>query len=211
MAFLDFAGFDATPLVREPFAFVVVPNFVRPEFFASVLADFPKVPGPGSFPLEALEIRGAFQALLGELDSLSFQQAVERKFAIDLADRPKMISVRGHARRKDGAIHTDTATKLISVLLYMNEDWVADGGRLLLLRSPSLDEPIVEVPPAAGTLVAFQRSNRSWHGHKPFFGPRRVIQFNWMTTNDVVLRERGRHLATAYWKKLAGVFYASKS
>jgi len=33
---------------------------------------------------------------------------------------------------------------------------------------------IVEVPPSDGTLVAFKRSDNSWHGHKPFSGKRRV-------------------------------------
>ena len=41
---------------------------------------------------------------------------------------------------------------------------------------------IAEVPPLAGTLLAFRRSENSWHGHKPFDGLRRAIMLNWMTT-----------------------------
>ena len=46
----------------------------------------------------------------------------------------------------------------------------------------------MEVPPTEGTLLAFRRSNNSWHGHKPFSGLRRVIQFNWVTSEAVVRR-----------------------
>ena len=41
---------------------------------------------------------------------------------------------------------------------------------------------IMEVPPTEGTLLAFKRADNSWHGHKPFAGERRVIQFNWVTS-----------------------------
>ena len=41
---------------------------------------------------------------------------------------------------------------------------------------------IMEVPPTEGTLLAFRRADNSWHGHKPFAGERRVIQFNWVTS-----------------------------
>jgi len=47
---------------------------------------------------------------------------------------------------------------------------------LRLLRSPTdLDDVILEVPPQQGTLLAFRRSHNSYHGHKQFSGPRRVI------------------------------------
>jgi len=31
-----------------------------------------------------------------------------------------------------------------------------------------LEDIAAEVPPTDGTLVAFKRSDYSWHGHKPF-------------------------------------------
>jgi len=201
-AFFDLEKFKAAALAREPFNFVVVPHFLRPEVFEAVAAAFPKVPGPGSFPPEALEIHGAFGALLDVLKAADFQQAIGRKFEIDLTDRPMMLTIRGHAQRKDGALHTDTASKLISVLLYLNEDWPAEGGRLRLLRSRDMNDSIVEIPPDSGTLVAFRRSNVSWHGHRPYEGQRRAVQLNWMTDNGAAKRESGRHFVTAALKKI---------
>ena len=114
-----------------------------------------------------------------------------------------MVTVRGQAQLKDGSIHTDTASKLITVLVYMNEAWEAPGGRLRLLRSPdNLDDMITEVPPQAGTLLAFKVTKNSWHGHRPASGPRRVIQLNWVESEVVVRRERMRHGLSARVKKL---------
>jgi SM-20-related protein len=114
-----------------------------------------------------------------------------------------MVTVRGAARAADGRIHTDTSTKLITVLIYMNETWEAEGGRLRLLRSPdNLDDVVAEVPPAAGTLLAFRVTPNSWHGHAPVTGPRRVVQLNWVTSDAVVRRERLRHGIATRVKRL---------
>jgi hypothetical protein len=206
MTILDIATLESTPLVSEPFKFVVVPKFIFPAAFDEIVADFPSVPGAGSFPPETLSIGPGLQPLLDALHAPGFEQAMERKFDISLGGRPKMLTIRGHARAKDGAIHTDTASKLISVLLYMNKDWCEDTGRLRLLRSRRLDDIAVEIPPVAGTLVAFQRSERSWHGHLPYSGARRVIQFHWMTGSKAATHERFRHLISARVKTLAGFF-----
>jgi len=75
-----------------------------------------------------------FAGLAAELEGDELRQEIERKFAIDLAGRPTMITVRGRSDGRDGRIHTDSVTKLITVLLYMNPVWEAEGGRLRLLR-----------------------------------------------------------------------------
>jgi SM-20-related protein len=114
-----------------------------------------------------------------------------------------MVTVRGRAQRKDGRIHADSKTKLITVLLYMNESWEAPGGRLRLLRSPdSLADYVAEVPPVEGTLIAFAVTPHSWHGHEPSEGERRVIQLNWVTEEAVVRHEQARHRLSARLKRL---------
>jgi len=71
------------------------------------------------------------------------------------------------------------------------------------LRSKdNLDDYAAEVPPTAGTLLAFRRGERSWHGHETFVGPRRVIQLNWVTDMAVVRREQRRHRFSAWTKAL---------
>lgn len=203
MAFLDLDAFRATPLERDPFEFVVVPGFVRAAALADLQRDFPEVAGPGSFPLQGLAPGPAFRDFIDELDGPRFMEAVEEKFAIDLSGRPTMFTVRGWCRRRDGRIHTDTETKLITVLIYMNPEWDGQGGRLRLLRSPRLDDYAAEVPPAAGTLLAFRRSERSFHGHEPYEGRRRALQMNWVTEPRVVEQELARHRLSAAIKRLS--------
>jgi SM-20-related protein len=174
MTYLDLEALDRTPLQREPYEYLIVENFILPQQFGAVSRDFPKVPGPGSHPPAELSIDGSFAGLMDELDGPAFKKAIEQKFDIDLTDRPTMYTVRGFVRSRDGEIHTDSKTKLITVLLYMNEGWESDGGRLRILRSGTdLEDSVAEVPPYGGTLLVFKRSDNSWHGHKPHEGRRR--------------------------------------
>jgi len=203
MAYLDIAALDATPLKTDPYDYLVVPNFIRAERFRDVIADYPAVPGPGSHPLPELTVKGHFKALLDELNGPDFRRAVEAKLGLDLSSRPTMFTVRGECRASDGKIHTDSATKIVTVLLYMNEQWDKDGGRLRILRGGAdLNDYAEEVPPHGGTLLIFRRSENSWHGHEPFYGQRRVLQMNWVTDWSVVMREQGRHRLSTTIKKL---------
>ena len=203
---LQIDKFRATPLKTDPFNYVVVRQFLTPDGLDAVRRDFPGVPGPGSHPPAQLEIKGQFKGLMDEMLGPEFKKAVEEKFSIDLAGRPTMYTVRGFTRARDGKIHPDSETKLITVLLYLNDDaWPNDGGRLRLLRSATdLDDFVEEVEPAGGTLLVFKREDHSWHGHQSFEGPRRAIQLNWVTDEAVVRREQGRHGIGSVIKNLFG-------
>lgn len=208
---LDLDRFRTTPLTREPFDFLVVPEFVRPEARGAIHKDYPEVDRAGSFPLREVSYGPVFANLIEEMRSEEFRKAFEEKFGVDLSNRPDMITVRGRCSEKDGKIHTDSETKIITILIYMNSAWESLGGQLRLLHSgDSLDDMILEVPPTEGTLLAFRRSTNSWHGHKPFSGPRRVIQFNWVTSDAVVRREQNRHRFSAWLKKLRAALSSEK-
>src|SRR6185437_2604560 len=194
--------FEATPLVREPFEYLIVSNFVDPGRLATINADYPKISTSESFPVDQVTFGPAFRAFLAELESDEFREAFEKKFNIDLSGRPTVTTVRGHCDPRDGKIHTDSTSKIITALMYMNESWENRGGRLRLLRSATVRDIIVEVPPTAGTLVAFKRSNNSWHGHEPFAGERRVIQFNWLTTEGNRQIAMLRHHTSASFKRM---------
>lgn len=207
MTYCDFAALERIPLERDPFDFIVVPDFLKSDLFPSVLVDYPKVPGPGSHPPAELSIRGHFRALIDELQGPAFQTAIERKFDIDLTGRPTMYTVRGYVQEKDGSIHTDSKTKIITVLVYMNERWQEDAGRLRLLRGPDdLDDYVAEVPPHGGTLLAFRRADNSWHGHRPISGRRRAVQLNWVTSQEVADAEQRRRRFSTKLKKFTNMF-----
>lgn len=203
LQFLDLAALRRTPLVVDPFPHLIVPGFVVAGERAALAQDFPPIDRPGSFPVGELRCGPGFEGFLAELEGEEMRAAFAEKFALDLAGRPTMVTVRGQARASDGKIHSDAKTKLITVLIYMNEAWEAPGGRLRLLRSnDNLEDVVTEVPPAAGTLLAFRVTPHSWHGHAPANGPRRVVQLNWVTSQSVVTRERLRHGLSAKLKRL---------
>ena len=176
---------------------------MRAEHLAGIVADFPTLAGHGSYPFGGQRYGAAFTRLAEELEGEEMRRAIEDKFAIDLTGRPTMITLRGYSDGRDGRIHTDTATKLITVLLYMNPAWDDEAGRLRLLRgADDLDDFAAEIAPVAGTMVAFRRSANSFHGHLPHVGERRSIQLNWVTDSRVVRRELGRHRWSARLKAL---------
>ncbi len=202
---LDMEALKATPVTKEPFEFVVVPGFVRSAVQADINRDYPKIAESGSFPVAQVSYGPHFRDLLDEMASDEFRVAFEEKFGVDLAGRPHTVTVRGRCSPKDGRIHTDTKSKILTLLIYMNPEWEHSGGRLRLLRSAdNLDDVITEVPPDAGTLIAFRRSENSWHGHKPYSGERRVIQFNWVTSEGDRRIAMLRHHVSASLKRLFG-------
>jgi len=200
---LNLAALERTPVHEKPFPFVVVPNFLEAIAFHKIQNDFPSISKPGSFPLETLRFGPAFSRFMSELRQPAFCDIVGAKLGIHLSNRPVTITVRGQSWQKDGQIHLDSKSKLVTVLIYMNGEWQAEGGRLRLLHSPdNIDDVVMEVPPAHGTLLAFLNTRNAWHGHKTFIGERRVIQLNWVRDQWVVWREKSRHSVSAFFKKL---------
>lgn len=203
MAILDLDRLRAAPLERDPFDFVVVENFIWADALPEIMADFPPIRGAGSYPVESLRYGPVFGRLVAALTDSGLGRAIGEKFGIDLGGRPTLLTVRGIGDGKDGRIHTDSETKIITLLLYMNPVWEAAEGRLRLLRGPDdLDDYAREVVPLAGTMLAFRRSDRSFHGHRPYLGPRRTLQLNWVRDDAVVRRELGRHRWSARLKAL---------
>jgi len=192
-------------VTTEPFSFVIVPGFVRESAHEAISADFPSIRHAGSFPLSTLSFGATFQTLIDEIQSPAVTACVSEKFGIDLSASPTMVTVRGISRESDGQIHSDSRTKLITALIYMNDAWESPTGRLRLLRSArTLDDIVAEVPPERGTLLMFKNAPNAWHGFESFSGPRRVVQLNWVTDESVVRREQSRHRRSAFFKRLFG-------
>jgi SM-20-related protein len=201
MSYLDFTALEQARAVTKPFEYVVVPDFITASQQSRAIENFPNIEHGGSYPLSSVDIPSPFQELLDELDSPAFEQAIERKFNVDLKGKPKLFSLRGICRNKDGKIHTDSKEKIITVLLYINERWTNQGGRLRLLKSDNLNDYVDEVAPDVGTLLIFRRSDNSFHGHEPFDGKRCSVQLNWLTTENRKLFQTVRHQISAIVKK----------
>ncbi|MDR3512823.1 MAG: 2OG-Fe(II) oxygenase [Caulobacteraceae bacterium] len=200
---INLARLAAAPVESAPFAHFTVSDLIDPAALADVAEDFPAIDQPGLFPLSDLSYGPAFRRLVADLRRREFAILMERKLGVDLVDRPMMITVRGFCARRDGRSHTDSHDKIATGLIYLNEaGWDEPGGRLRLLRSGDVDDVITEVPPLGGTLVAFRRTDNSWHGHKPFEGRRRYLMFNWLRSDAALAKNVGRHKLSAVVKRL---------
>jgi hypothetical protein len=195
---LDYEKFEATPLKRDPFDYITVPCFIRPAALVAINRDYPKIGGPGTFPVGQLDSGPAFRAFWEELQRPRFRELFERKFGLDLFPNPMMATVREYCQPTDGVVHADSKTKIITILFYFNETWSHEGGRLRLLQSQDMNDYTDEVVPEQGNMIAFRVYKHALHGHPPFSGHRRIVQVHWVDPKRIEKNEHKRK--TLKWK-----------
>jgi hypothetical protein len=200
---LDLERIRNARLRTDPYPYTVVENAIAEESVREVLHDFPQIDYPGSIPLSSVTSGPAFDALIREMNSDAFRDIIATKFDADLVGKPIMTTLRGVMRQKDGRIHTDSKTKIITVLVYFNEAWQEEGGYLRILRNGTdLENFVEEVPPKLGTMVVFQVTDNCWHGHKPLVGKRLSIQMNYLVGEAAMGKHQFFHRLSAKLKKL---------
>ena len=79
--YLRLEALRATPLVREPFQYLVVPGFVSEAGLAAINADYPKISSPGSFPTDQVVFGPAFQTLLTSWKASAFARRSKKNSA----------------------------------------------------------------------------------------------------------------------------------
>jgi Rps23 Pro-64 3,4-dihydroxylase Tpa1-like proline 4-hydroxylase len=210
MSVLDLSAIDNAPLQQDPFDFLVARDVIRPGFITQLTRDYPEIDKPANYSPKDLEYGPSFRQLLEELDSREFEQHVAKKFNVDLSGAVKTITVRKFSEPSDGNIHTDHWSKIITLLVYFNPEWEQQGGRFRVLRSGTdIDDFAAEVPPLAGTVLAFHRCDRSWHGYRPFQGERRMVQMSWVKPGRLAwYAQQGARFGTHLYKRLARLFSA---
>lgn len=181
MPIIDLQAIDDAPLQTDPFDFLVIPGCISPAALQTVNRDYPDIQRAGNLNLDDVEYGAAFQTFLAELQGPDVAEHLGRKFDVELGECPVTTTVRKFCEQSDGNIHTDHPSKVITVLVYFNEDWKESAGQLRMLRSATdLQDFAAEVPPIGGTLLAFRRTDISWHGHERFVGERRMVQMNYL-------------------------------
>jgi len=200
---LDADALRKATLVPEPFPYLIIDNIIRPEVLSDVVGSFPAIKKRGSFPPHAVACSGLFATLMQEMQSDELRDLIGKRLGMDLTNRPPMITVRGRTSEKDGEIHTDSTSKLVTVLLYLNPGWASPVGRLrLLYNNRDLVPYAAEISPEAGRCLIFKVTPNCWHGHEPFVGERRTIQLNYVSSDKVRDRELNRHRLSAFLKQL---------
>ena len=207
MSLIDLQALCEAELHTDPFAYMVVPGFLSPEVLARVNADYPAIDTAANHALDNLQYGPAFAELMRELQSRDFAAVLGERFHMDLASLPTTLTVRKFCERTDGNIHTDHKSKVVTVLVYFNEEWPHEEGQLRMLRSKSdIEDYAAQVPPLGGTLLAFRRTDHSWHGHTRFVGERRMVQVNYLDQSPIaVAAQRINRFGTHFMKNVLGM------
>lgn len=198
---LDMQALKAAAVISKPFPYFKVERSIRPDVLARVIGDFPDIDDGGSFNIEDVAVNADFNAFLQAIDSTEFRQLICEKFDVAVMDLPMMMTLRGYSRQKDGRIHTDSKTKLVTILIYLNESWEAAAGRLRILNNANdMENYVDEIIPGPGSLIAFKVTDNCWHGYPSYEGTRRSIQINFLTSEAASNKHRFFHKLSAKLK-----------
>ena len=191
---------------HEPYEWFLGSGILKQEAIDEIKRDFPDITKPGYLTVDEVQLTGRFKTLIDELESDEFSEELSKKFGIDLTQYPRLTTIMKRSQPKYGAIHTDGPSKVMTLLVYMNDEWQADAsGRLRVLYNEKDFEPYAaEVPPTMGTVFAFLRADNSWHGHQPFVGERKVVQVAWVKDADELARKKKRNKAAQFLKGIFG-------
>ncbi|GAB3318793.1 2OG-Fe(II) oxygenase [Luteimonas notoginsengisoli] len=207
---LDPHGLERPDVVvaHEPFRFLIATAQLREAGREALLRDFPRYGSAGFFPYRERDCGPSIRALVAEFSGSAFARSLGARLGIpDLGGFPAIATLSDSVHRRHGTIHTDSACKIATALLYLNPSWPAgDAGCLRLLRRGDDIDALAApaIPPLYGSLVAFRRADNSWHGHLPFEGARRVLQVAWLASAADATRKDRRGQFSRMVKTLAG-------
>ena len=183
--------------------FTIRDVFLNEDDHKKIATDFPNINKGGSFPSDSVSYGESIQSLINCLEGDQMRTILENKFQVDLKDKPVVSTFRGYSRIKDGKIHSDSKTKIITVLLYLNENWDESSGLLRMLKEKdNINNYITEIPASMGSMVAFKVTNNCWHGFIPFEGKRCSIQLNYLY-REALSQHKIRHKLSSFFKKLS--------
>jgi SM-20-related protein len=204
MSLINLDALQQAELKTDPFDFLVAPDFLSQDALARVNADYPSITTAANHTLESLDCGAAFAELMQDLQGQPFAQLLGQRFDMELASLPTTVTVRKFCERTDGNIHTDHKSKVITVLVYFNQDWQHPDGQLRMLRSKDdIENYTAQVVPEGGTMLAFRRTDHSWHGHTRFVGERRMVQLNYLDQSPLaVAAQRVSRFGTHFMKNV---------
>lgn len=189
---------------KEPYPHFLGSGFIREDKIDDLRRDYPPIKKAGYLTVDDIELAGSFKQLIDEMESPDLTEVLSERFGMDLHRFPRLTTVRRLSQGHDGRIHTDGPSKVMTLLVYMNDSWDAsEDGRLRVLYDGTHFEPYAcEVPPTMGTVFGFLRGENSWHGHKPFTGERRVVQTAWVTDAEELERKKRRNSFSKMLKRI---------
>ncbi|MDR7100212.1 hypothetical protein J2X04_002593 [Lysobacter niabensis] len=191
-----------------PFPLLTAAGMLDPACADRLRADFPRYRGAGFFPYEDRDCGPAVNALVAELTAPAFADAIGERLGVErLSQYPPLVTLCRSLNLRHGNIHTDSQSKIVTALVYLNEEWphgAAGSLRFLANLADIEDQVAPQVLPVYGNVVAFRRADNSFHGHLPFEGDRFTIQIAWLADVAAHARKTRRGRTSRVIKKLLG-------
>jgi hypothetical protein len=201
-------GGEFAQVRSEPFPFLVAHSQLPAVAAKDLDRDFPNYSGAGFFPYQESDCGPSIVALVEALTAPDYARELGARLGVpDLERFPVLVTICRSLNKRHGTIHTDSRSKVASALIYLSPAWPhgSAGSLRFLNRIDSIDDLAApEVLPVYGNLVAFKRTDNSFHGHLPFEGERRVIQIAWLTSQEEKDRKTKRGKFSRLLKKLFG-------
>jgi SM-20-related protein len=177
----------ACTVYTRPFDWALIPSLFTRKFATTLAVTFPesgfRLTGDGSasrrFFYQGLisggtlqpsvqNMHAAWRALAHMLASKDYAKALGDLVGIDVQGLTADAALCVYSPRCWLRPHTDRDIRILTQVIYLNEEWSAEwGGCLRLLRSERLNDPAVEILPVLNKSVVFLRSDRSWHAVMP--------------------------------------------
>jgi hypothetical protein len=193
---------------QRPFSYLIAQGMLRADAMAELQRDFPRYPEAGFFPHKTEDCGPSVNRLVAEITSPAFADALGERLGVPgMSKLPALVTLCSRLNRRHGTIHTDSRSKVLTTLVYLNTDWPhgSPGCLRFLERIDDIESLVApELLPVYGNLAAFRRADNSFHGHLPHEGERMVVQVAWLTSQDELLRKQKRGRVTHWVKKLLG-------
>ena len=144
---IDFNKLQSAEVDNTYYPFFSLDNCLLDNQSCAALAkDFPDIKSGGSIPPSSINLEESIKKLISDLESEEMKAILEEKLNVDLSNSEIVTTLRGFSRKKDGKIHTDSKSKIITLLLYLNESWEYETGKLRMLKNEeNLEDFIKEI------------------------------------------------------------------
>jgi hypothetical protein len=200
-ALIDLNSIKSAPIDDTFYPFLSVPNCIS-DADKSLAKEFPNLEKGGSYPSDMPGLSDKIKKLISEIESDAMKKVLSEKFQVDLSNTEVITTLRGYSRMKDGKIHSDSKSKVLTFLLYLNEEWNNEKGLLRMLKNNfDLEDFIEEIPASFGSLVVFKVTENCWHGFHPVEGKRLSMQMNYVK-KESASSHKIRHGLSSFIKKL---------
>lgn len=168
----------------KPFSFVIIDNFLRPEYANMLFKNYPKIDDTWHKYDNPIEKKYAFDDLKNMpysyqhffyyLNSENFMKYLRKMVGIEnLEFDPYLHGAGIHGMPNDGRLHIHLdyekhpfsgKERRLNLIYFLNNDWKPEYGGNLEFWDEKVENKIVSIEPSFNRAVFFKTNDISWHG-----------------------------------------------